>query len=305
MKISKSIILCLLCYSSLFSSSYLTPSDVYAEVIQIQKELIILKKHFNIINKISYFKIKTPLKPRHAWQKTYEIMLKINILRLSHNMPVLEPSAMAPVLNLDPALTFEQTQRILTEIRIFKHRLLINAKVSEKQKFSNKTPLDVYNALNKASVVLDILNGGEFTPSHVFGETMRIFDDISTILAYLNINNHTIPTKRRDDSSPFDTFNVGINILSRIEQIQKTFAIESINFYSFKKNKITPSDVFSLTQLILAELQTIKAYIGLDDYVTPYSKHYKNKTPADVDQMMGWSLRQISLISLDSNRKGK
>lgn len=305
MKILKTFFLFMFFSHNVYAENTLTPSSVYTEVIQIQKELDILKSYFSIKKKLVYYKIKTPLKPRHAWQKTYEIMLKLNVLRVSHNMPVIEPSSMAPLLNLDPILTYEQTQRILSEIRIFKFRMHIKKKVSKKESFYNKTPLDVYNALSKASELLDIINGAEFTPSHVFGETMRIFDDISTILLYLNINDHTIPTKRRDESSPLDTFNVGIKILSRIEQIQKIFAIESINFYSFKNNKITPSDVFSLSQIIIAELQTIKAYIGLDDYVTPAAKRYNNKTPADVDQMMGWALRQISLISLDDNRRSK
>jgi len=48
--------------------------------------------------------------------------------------------------------------------------------------------------------------------------------------------------------------------------------------------------------MIIAELQTIKAYIGLLHYITPSSTICTRKTPADVDQLMNWNLRKISLI---------
>ena len=36
--------------------------------------------------------------------------------------------------------------------------------------------------------MIDLINGNEFTPSHVFGETMRVFDDITLILSHLITN---------------------------------------------------------------------------------------------------------------------
>ncbi len=292
----KIIIILVFIFSTLSANKIITPSEVYSEVKQIQKELILIKKYFKINKKIEIKKIKTALEPRHAWQKTYEIMIKLNILRVSNKMPKIEPSNMEAVLNLDPILTYEQTQRILTEIKIFKFRMNINKKVSKAKKYKNKKPLDVFNALQESSALLDLINGSKFTPSYVFGETLRIFDDITTILQYLNIKDHTIPTKRRIYSKPIDTFRAGMKILLKIQSLQNTVGIKSVDFYDFQKDIITPSDVFGLTQMILAELQTIKAYIGLQGFVTPTAMQYKYKSPADVDQMMGWSLRQISLI---------
>jgi len=50
-----------------------------------------------------------------------------------------------------------------------------------------------------------------------------------------------------------------------------------------------------MTQMVLAELQTIKAYIGIDT-ITPGAARYTTKTPAEVDQLMGWNLRKLDLI---------
>ncbi len=50
--------------------------------------------------------------------------------------------------------------------------------------------------------------------------------------------------------------------------------------------------------MIIAELQTIKAYIGLKHYITPVATTYRDKTPAHVEQLMSWNLRKVSLINM-------
>ena len=293
--------LCLV--SFIHAGDKITPSEVYSQVIQIKKEIVVLKKYLNINTSVKNEQINSKLKPRHAWQKTYEIFIKINILRASYNMPKIEPANLQPVLNINPILTYEQTQRILTELRIFKTRLGINKQITHNQSFINKTPLDVYNELNNISKELDLLNGTQFNPSYVFGETIRIYKDLTTVLEHLNIKDTTIPTIRKNKATPKDTFNVSMNILSKIKYIQLVAGIEGIDFSSFKKEIITPSDVFGINEIILAELQTIKAKLGLKNNITPAAKTYFHKTPSDVEQMLGWCLRRISLIkSLNPNQ---
>ncbi len=278
----------------------ITPNEVYAQVELIKAEMHFLLKHFGIKHKhediLKTTSIQIPLKPRNVWQKTYEIFVKINILRNTHNLPMIKPINMEPVLHLNPDLVYENTQRILTEIRIFKYRQNIKSKEFQVKTYINKTPMDVYNALAHISASFDELNGIGFTPSYVFGETMRIYDDLTTILQHLNIADNTIPSKRDDTSTPKDTFSSAMKMLSKIRQIQFSVGIDRVDFSGFSKENPTPSDVFTMTQMILAELQPIKAYIGLDHYITPAATFYTEKTPADVDQLMNWNLRKVSLI---------
>jgi hypothetical protein len=51
-----------------------------------------------------------------------------------------------------------------------------------------------------------------------------------------------------------------------------------------------------LTGIILAELQPLKAYLQLKHVLTPTAHFYKNKTPAEVKQVLGWSVRKLELI---------
>lgn len=282
----------------------ITPNEVYSEVMILQDEVYNLMDYFDVKydkNKI-VDKVNAKLKPRNVWQKSYEIMIKINILRNKYNLPTIEPVNMVPVLNLNPDLVYEQTQRIKTELSIFRYRLGIpNIKYKKDYKFKTKTPLDVYNGLSNLSNLFDVLSKGEITPSYVFAENMRIYNDIDLILSYFDINDETIPQKKNIYATPTDTFNIGLKTLEKIKQLQISVGIEFVNFNSFKKKTQTPSEVFTITQMIISELQTIKAYLGITA-ITPAAIEYKTKTPVEVDQLMSWNLRKLKLLKSLSGR---
>jgi len=288
------------------SARTITPTDVYSQVMKIDNEMVSLLNYYGILHNekeiIKKTTIKTPLKPRNVWQLTYEIAIKINMLRIAHKLPTIEPINMEPVLNLNPDLVYEQTQRILTEIKIYKFRLDIKTPPYKTKKYKNKTPLDVFNALSRISAMFDELNQAGFTPSYVFGESMRVYDDLTTILNHLGIEDNTVPTARNDKATPVNTFEVSMKILEKIKQIQFSVGIATVDFSAFRNTKITPSTVFTMNQMILAELQTIKAYVGLNNYITPAATIYVNKTPADVDQLMNWNLRKVILLNIGIRR---
>ncbi len=278
----------------------ITPSDVYSQVDRIERSVDYLLKYYDVPfdKKKSYeevSRIRTKMKPRNVWQKSYEVLIKINILRQTHGLPIIEPVNMVPVLHLNPDLVYEQTQRILTELRIFAFRMQIPLPEFKTRKFSHKIPSDVFKGLTLVSLSLDALNKKAFTPSHVFGQNMRIYDDITLILSTLGIEDKTIPTKKNKNATPKDTFAVALKILEKIKQLQILAGIDYVDFSTYTKSNPTPSDVFSISEMIIAEIQTLKAYLKITS-ITPPAHRYKDKTPAEVDQLMHWNLRKLELI---------
>jgi hypothetical protein len=295
----RNFIILFLLQFSLYANN-ITPNEVYAQVKKIEKELHFLLKHYGIKHnhKLSMKKtyISTNLKPRNVWYKTYEIMVKINILRVAYKFPIVEPVNIAPVLNINPDLVYEQTQRILTEIYIFKLRMGLKNKIIKTKRYINKTPQDVFNLLSVISTSLDKLNNTTFTPSYIFGENIRVNNDLSTILHHLNIKDNTIPSVKNDNATPADTFTIAMKTLYKIAQIQKDVGIQSVDFSAFRKDNPSQGDVFTMVEMIISEIQTIKAFIGLNTYITPAATQYKDKTPSEVEQLMHWNLRKLNLI---------
>jgi len=294
----KVVLLFLLCFS--LSAKTITPNDVYSEVVFITDEIHYLLKYYGIKHDhdgiIHRTTITSRLKPRNVWQITYEIMIKINILRQEYKLPVIEPINMAPVLHLNPDLVYEQTQRIQTELKIFFIRQGVKVPKIKRKIYKGKTPLDVFIGLSHISASFDELNGGRFTPSYVFGEQMRLYDDITLILQHLQIGDKTIPKKKNIYATPADVFKESMKILEKIKQLQIIAGIEFVDFNEFKKGNETPGEVYTITQMILAELQTIKAYLGIE-LITPAATKYNTKTPVEVEQLVSWNLRKLNLIN--------
>jgi len=285
----------------------ITPSDVYGQVMRIKKEVNYLLDYYKITYDEKKMEresaVNVNLKPRDVWQKSYEIMIKINILRSQYGLPSISPVNMAPVLNLNPDLVYEQTQRVLTELKIFEYRNGVPMKNFTAKKYTNKTPLDVFNGFSYVSVAMDKLNRSSFTPSYVFAQNMRVYDDLTLIISRLAIEDNTIPAKINPKATPNDTFRTGMRILEKIKQLQILAGIAFVDFSSLDKGKATPSDVFSITQMIIAELQTLKAYLKINS-ITIAAKEYEGKTPVEVDQLMSWNLRKLNLVGNIVNNRG-
>jgi len=295
----KKIVLILMLTFGLYAKT-ITPNDVYSQSVLIRDHVYFLLKNYGIKHHhdeiIKRTTITTKLKPRNAWQKAYEILVKINMLRSANDLPRIEPVGMEPVEQLNPDMVYGMTQRILAELKIFEVRKGIHTPNFKVETFKNKTPLDVYNLFSNISASFDELNRSELSPDYVFAETMRIYDDLTIMSKYLGIKDDTIPTPRLEKATPNDSLKVSMKVLNLIKKLQRKVGIKTIDFSRFNKVKATPSDVYTITGVIIAELQPIKAYMGLSRNVTPPALTYINKVPADIEQLMGWNLRKLLLI---------
>jgi len=81
------ILLVLVLFFNIAIAKKITPNEVYAQVGLIQDEIHHLLKYYGLKHNHDTIQhrllVKTPLKPRNVWQKTYEIMIKINILNFN------------------------------------------------------------------------------------------------------------------------------------------------------------------------------------------------------------------------------
>ncbi len=275
-----------------------TSNDVYQKVYQISQEVQIIKRHFHIDKVAEEVNVTISLTPGHSWQKAYEILYKIDLFRQKHGLSFISVPSREPLLKLMPMVAYEQMERIITELRILKYYLDITEEVATLPTFTGKVPTDVYNLLNHISSEMDILNGKTLTPSDALTQAVRISEDINFILEALGIKDTVIPPKKNVGVLPSGSFENLLLLLTEIARLKSIIEINEIDFHIFtpKNRQITPSDVFSIGGIALAELQPIKAYLGLKYALTPMAEHYENIEPADVQQLAGWSIRKLQLI---------
>ena len=151
--------------------------------------------------------------------------------------------------------------------------------------------------MHHISCQLDVLNREEINPDYVFAEVMRIYEDVATLLKTMQIRDRTYPPGKEQDVTPADSLTATFELLGEIQRLQKSANIERTDFSIFqKKEQVLPSDVFSMVSMALAELQTVKAYRGLNHYVTPPAVTHQGKNTNDVHQLLRWASRMLRQV---------
>ncbi len=275
----------------------ITPSDVYAQAVLIEKEVELLKRHYHVATKSDVVPVEAELRPRHVWQNAHLIQVKLNIFRTRHGLPSMSPVTLQPLLQVDPRLPWAQTQRILTEIKIIKRLLGVPGEASAVSPVQGKRPIDVFNKLNQVSYDLDTLNGEAINPAYVYAEAMRSYEDVTALLRRLGIPDTAAPPPKPVNAQPRDALIAAFALMSEVQRLQRLAGLETVNFKAFDKTeKVVPSDVFNMVSMNLAELQMLKAKLGMAQDITPPAALHEGKTPSDVTQLLGYAVNRLRLI---------
>ncbi len=275
----------------------ITPSAVFAEALRIEKEVELIKEHLELTEIKPATEVYANLLPRHTWQQSYLIQLKINLFRRQRGFPILAANNLEPVLNVEPAMVYEQILRLQTEIHLLKRRFGINKTVPAQEMVPGKKPIDVFNKLNYISMQWDIINRSEISPANVYAEVKRVNEDVDGILHYLGRQDTAFPPPKKPDAKPEDSLATAYELLQEVQRLQQLAGLERVDLQVFSKiKKPLPSDVLNMVSMVLAELQIMKAHLGLNASLTPPAEQHVEKTPAEVNQFLGYvanKLRQI------------
>ena len=280
----------------------ITPSDVYAQALRIEQETLELQRQLGITDPPEMTKpIKTELFPRHVWAKTYMVLTKITLFREQKKLPAVRPVAVEPVLNLTPFYSWAQCLRILNEIKIVEQAIGISiATPPTVPVVTGKRTVDVFNKINQISALWSVLVGGQITPPYVYAEAMRLHDDVAALLQAQDVMDSALPPVKLENATPADSLEAGFDVLREIQRLQLQAGLETINLDEFHivRQDTRPQDVFNIIGLLLAELQMLKAKLGLRHIATPIAQYYEGKKPADVTLVLGYIANKLHLLNL-------
>jgi hypothetical protein len=276
----------------------ITPSEVYAQVLLIEQETQLVKRHFQAAAQpTAVIEADVDIQPRHVWQKGYMLQMKLVAFRRKHRLEGLAPVGIEPTEHIDPRYTWAQTQRILTEIRITRKILGIPGEAGAAPQVADKKPVDVFNKLAHIEAEWDTLTGVGFDPSYTFSQVLRLNEDVNVVLRQLNVFDSAVPPPKVLDDTPKDALMQAFLVLEQVQRLQKLAGLPVIDLSAFRKTEnVAPSNVFNMVCLILAELQQIKAHIGLKHAITPPAAFHTDKKPADVRQFLGYITSKLALI---------
>ncbi|MBF0183281.1 MAG: hypothetical protein HQM06_02665 [Magnetococcales bacterium] len=283
--------------SLLQAERQITPADVYAEVVRIEKEVELIKAQRGIQEVRNTEPVSANLLPRHPWQKSYLIHRKINLFRQQLGLPKLAAPSLQPLVTLEPILVYEQTQRLLTEIALLKMHLGIEELVPPQPVIAGRQPIDVFNKLHHVSVQWDLLLHASVTSTDIYAQLRRIDADVDTLLDFLHIPDQAFPPAKQGLVSLEELLASSFTLMEEVQRLQQLSGLPRVDFEPFRYPKeVTSTDVLNLVSFVLAELQPVKANLGLVHELTPVAGYYGDKGAAVVQQLLGYVTNKLRLI---------
>jgi len=279
----------------------ITPSHVYQQSLRLLRQIDLLREAEGVTGAprdpgVQYNKL-----PLHVYAKGLEVMGKIATLQQKHGLePVQVPPT--PTREFVPMVVLNLVKQLEDEVVRVKQRLGVNERIAEPRFEPGKIPSDVYQALWQASFALDGLIPA-LTPNHVYRNTEYILAELQSVAQSLGA---TVPSEDEADAHdmgreivPRDVLVEAFKNLYRVGGLQRDLGLEPFTPPAFPIGKITPSDPFDATSMLLAELVRVKRELGIRD---TYEREPlpEGKTPADVlahAQHIGVVLNELAAVN--------
>jgi hypothetical protein len=267
-------------------STGITPTDNYNEVERILAELEILRQYMG--------KPKNNQKPmivQHATpQQVYFQALTLYKKSERLGFEQIARHSTAPTLpegKITPSDVYALITAGLERITAIKHGLDITESAKKITLVKNKTPSDVFGLLIQANRQLNLLLGTPFCSSEVYQEVTRALNYVkATLKSFPNAKYPEQPSFQAK-KDPTDVMKVLLQIQTRLSNIEKKTNAHgeglSLEYKLEEHQEATPSDIYPLASLVLAESKVLHSKLSLPKKPEP-SDYSGKKLPSDVHQ---------------------
>jgi len=281
-----------------------TPHDVYRQVARLAADVRSLRVENNIKTPWPRVDVVTGYEPRHVYQKTLEILGKINSYRINiakiGGITVPRP----PGRDITPNEVYSVVTRLHKEMTLLvQTQGTQNSQVTQvSEGFTNKSPNDVYAALAEVSIALEETLGlRSIGPSEVYIRSIQVVELSRFLRNSQNLPKDSGEPARTQGRLPNHALQSVGKLLEKIQLAEHNLWMEPFQLPEIPRKVITPSDVFEAMGVAIAELHRIQFRLGLEWEVTDLAgRGIKGKTPDDVIQNAVWA--EMLLPSFDLTR---
>ena len=262
------------------ANSDITPSHVFQATQDLIAEIEVLREAMGISDYPNEAEPQEGRAPIHVYAKTLEVKRKVARIQRKFGMTPAEVGQI-PVKAIVPRDVFGSVQTITEELRRLKSQLVIEDEISPAPLVGGKTPTFVYKNLGDASFLLDGLVGRPLTPNDVYGNVLRIHDEMELIAAKLGAELELDPPAVNGRKRSMEVAQQMLRATYKVINLQNRLGMDASSVPTLTLVRVTPSEVFEVTNLLLAEMARMKMHLSIE---LPHASlgEERNKTPADV-----------------------
>ena len=232
------------------SNEKVTPSHVFRATLDLIGEIRILREELGADDYPPEAERQEDRAPVHVYAKTLEVMSKVARAQRRLGMEAAEVGQI-PIKVVEPRDVLGSVAGVLAELRKIKAQMVIEREIDPAPFAGGKTPSLVYKNLADASFLLDGLAGRPLTPT-VEGRKM-----------------------------PKDVAQQVLRASYKMVNLQTRLGMDASSVPNLTLVRVTPSEVYDATNMLLAELTRIKHHLDIN---VPRQNRPdpRNKAPTDV-----------------------
>lgn len=262
------------------SSGDITPSHVYQATLDLIGEIEILRDAMGVTVYPVEAEAQEDRAPIHVYAKSLEVLEKIAAAQKRMGMTP-APIGQIPVKQIMASDVHASVETCLSEVRRMKTQLVIEDAIAPAPLEGGKTASAVYQVLGDASFLLDGLVGRPTNPSDVHTHMVYLHDEMELIAAKLKVALALDPPVVEGRKRMKEVAQQVLRATFKVVNLQTRLGMDASGVPQMTLVRVSPAEVFEATNILLAEMVRIKAYLGIE---LPRMEHApsRNKKPRDV-----------------------
>ena len=272
-----------------------TPGDVSRAVQDLLAEIAILRDELGVTDYPPQAELQDERSPVHVYAKTLEVLSKVVRAQRRFGVPEAE-SRQIPFKEVDSGDVLANVEYITAEIRKIKTQMLINREIEPTALVGVLSFSFVYKNLADASFLLDGLGGRSLTPNDVYRNCAQIREEIELIARELGVSLDPELPEVGEDKSPKEVAQQVLRATYKVINLQTALGMDASGVPSLTLVRVTPSEVFDATNMLLAEMARIKFHLGVDEPL-PVRPEPTGRRPRDSFALVLGIIKDLDTVS--------
>ena len=238
------------------------PSHVFRATEDLIAEIEVLRAELAIFHFPPRAELIEGRAPVHVYAKSLEVVAKVSQVQHRLGLP---PARMGhlPAKIIDSTDVLDHIQYVLRELRSIKVQMGIDGRIEAAPLSSGRTSSMNYRNLANASLLLDGLIGRTLTPADVYRNALSVFDELQLVAAMLGVSLSFELPWIEQEIAPADVTAQVLRATYKAINLQTRLQMESSRVPSMTLVRVSPSENYDATNLLLAEIARLKVHLGV------------------------------------------
>ena len=272
------------------------PSHVYRAVQDLIAEVNILREELGVSDVPPEAELLEDRAPVHVYAKTLEVLAKVTGAQHRLEVPVGRVGQI-PFREIDAADLLANIEYILRELGKIKTQMGIQRQITPAPLEAGKTSSMIYKSLADASFLLDALRGQPLTPDDVYWNAMSVLDEVSLIAEKLEVPLERDLVAVEGTKKPVDVAQQVLRATYKAINLQTRLEMDASRAPAISLVRVTLSENYDGTNLLLAEMARIKLHLGIDKPRDDRSEQPRGRSPNDVFALIHLIVRNLDRLS--------